>query len=100
MRHVLVLGFVFCSLAVVSRAHAQDDAGIDSGPLESTVTDEVVPTDPVLSCLDSCTATHSMCVSTATFWHCVNNDPACAGVAPRGSQIIAAFCEACSSSGT
>ena len=79
MRSTTFLFIVFCQLIAVSGVSAQDDVSVD----------------PTLNCLDSCTQTHAMCVSTATFWDCISNNPACTGVAPRGASIIAAFCDAC-----
>ncbi|GEM_PF-5500149 len=87
MRVFLFLFLVFGSIAVVSRASAQDDAGADSGEIESL--------DPTMVCIQRCGQTHEMCVSATTFQDCIANEPACADVRPHDAEILAAFCEAC-----
>jgi hypothetical protein len=87
MRFTQFLFLVICQLAVVSGVSAQDDAGADSGLLESL--------DPLAACMDACARRYELCVTDATIPACIANVPECHGLEPRTTEIMAAFCDAC-----
>ena len=87
MRFIPFLLLVICQLAVVSGVSAQDDAGVDSGSLESL--------DPLAACMNACARRYELCVTDATIPQCIANVPECHGLAPRTTEIMAAFCDAC-----
>src|SRR5688572_29635841 len=87
MRFTSFLFLVICQLAVVSGVSAQDDAGADSGALESL--------DPLAACMDACARRYELCVTDATIPECIANVPECRGLASRTTEIMAAFCDAC-----
>lgn len=87
MRHGTFLFILFSQFIVVSGAIAQEDAGTDSGPLESI--------DATADCMQACAREYELCVTSATIPLCIANVPECAGLAPRTTEIMAAFCDAC-----
>jgi hypothetical protein len=87
MRFTPFLFLVICQLAVVSGVSAQDDAGTDSGLLESL--------DPLAACMDACARRYELCVTDATIPQCIANVPECSGLESRTTEIMAAFCAAC-----
>ncbi len=87
MRYGTFLFILFCQFIVVSGAWAQEDAGTDSGLLESL--------DPLAACMDACARRYELCVTDATIPQCIANVEECHGLEPRTTEIMAAFCDAC-----
>lgn len=87
MRHIVFLFCVLAPLFVASEALAQEDAGTDAEVLESV--------DMTAACMDACAREYELCVTSATIPTCIANVPECRGLAPRASEVMAAFCDAC-----
>jgi len=86
MRYTASLGCVL-SLFIVSRVYAQADAGTDADRLESI--------DMTAACMDACARQYEFCVTSATIPTCIANVPECTSLAPRATEVMAAFCDAC-----
>lgn len=79
--------FLVSTLLFYSTDLAAQDADTYEAALESV--------DTTASCMDACARQYEFCVSSATIPTCIANVPECANLAPRTTEIMAAFCEAC-----